>query len=74
MWASILCKIEVDEYAGKTYCVQKYNSLKNVCALRLESNVSLNLCFSLSFMKHVSSLVVEAFGCYIVLTTLPLNI
>ena len=39
-------------------------------ALRLKPNVSINLCFYLSFLKHVSSLTVGAFGCYSMLTML----
>ena len=45
---------------------------KIVCALRLKSNVSINLCFCISFLKHVSFLGVGAFGCYSMSTTLPL--
>ena len=30
---------------SQKYCVQKYNSGDIVCALRLKSNVSINLCF-----------------------------
>ena len=48
-WASILRQIDVDLMSvyRKTCCVQKYNSEKIVCALRLKSNVSINLCFEL---------------------------
>ena len=47
MWASILRQIDVDlmSVCSKTYCVQKYNSGKIVCALRLKSNFSIHLCF-----------------------------
>ena len=74
-WTSILRKIDVDLMAvcSQKDCVQKYNSGKVVCALQLKSNVSINLCFKLSFLKHVSFLAVGAFGCYSMLTTLPLN-
>ena len=43
-----------------------------MCALRLKSNVSMNLSFCLSFLKHVSFLGVGAFACYSMSTTLPL--
>ena len=48
MWTSILRHIDVDLMSvcrKKTYCVQKYNSGMNVCALRLKSNVSIIVCF-----------------------------
>ena len=46
-WTSILRQIDVDlmSVCSKKYCVQKYISGKIVCALRLKSNVSMNLCF-----------------------------
>ena len=47
-WTSNLRQIDVDLMSicrKKTYCVQKYNSGKIVCALRLKSNVSINSCF-----------------------------
>ena len=39
-WTSILRQIGVDlmSVCSKKYCVQKYNSGKIVCALRLKSN------------------------------------
>ena len=42
-----------------------------MCALRLKSDLSITVCSWLSFLKQVSSLMVEAFSCYSVLTTLP---
>ena len=44
---SILRQIDVNllSVCTKKYCVQKYNSGKIVCALRLKSNVSIDLCF-----------------------------
>ena len=44
---SILRPIDVDlmSVCSQKYCVEKYNSGDIVCALRLKSNVSLNLCF-----------------------------
>ena len=46
-WTSILRQIDVDlmSVCSKKYCVQKYNPGKSVCALRLKSNGSINLCF-----------------------------
>ena len=46
-WTSILRQIDVDlmSVRSKKYCVQKYNSGKIVCVLRLNSNVSINLNF-----------------------------
>ena len=46
-WTLILRQIGVDlmSVCSKNYCVQKYNFGKIVCALRLKSNVSINLCF-----------------------------
>ena len=46
-WTSILRQIDIDfmSVCSKKYCVQKYDSGKIVCALRLKSNVSINLCF-----------------------------
>ena len=38
---------------------------------RLKSDLSLTVCSWLSFLKHVSSLMVRAFSCYNMLTTLP---
>ena len=35
------------------------------------SDVSITVCFWLSFLKQVSSLVIGAFGCYSVFTALP---
>ena len=57
-WTSILRQIDVDlmSVCSKKYCVQKYNSGNIVCALRLKSNGSINLCFLLSFLEYVSSL------------------
>ena len=44
---SILRQIDVDLMSvfSQNYCVQKYNSWESVCALRLKSNISINLCF-----------------------------
>ena len=45
-WTSILRQIDVDLMSvcsKKKCCVQKYNSEKISCALRLKSNVSINL-------------------------------
>ena len=42
-----------------------------MCVLRLKSDLSIAVCSLLSFLKQVSSLMVEAFSCYSVLTTLP---
>ena len=44
---SNLSQVDVDLMSAcrKKYCVQKYNSGKIWCALRLKSNVSINLCF-----------------------------
>ena len=41
---SIVRQIDVDlmTVCSKTYCIQKYNSGKIVCVLRLKSNVSIN--------------------------------
>ena len=46
-WTSILRQIVVDlmSVCSKKYWVQKYNSGTIVCALRLKSNVSINLSF-----------------------------
>ena len=46
-WTSILRQIDVDlmSVCSKKYWVQKYNSGTIVCALRLKSNDSINLCF-----------------------------
>ena len=46
-WTSILRQVDVDLMSvfSKKYCVQKYNSGKIVCALRLKSNFSINLYF-----------------------------
>ena len=44
-WTSILRHIDVDVSMQQKYCVQKYNSGKIVCVLRLKSNVSINICF-----------------------------
>ena len=43
-WTSILRHIDVDVDVSmqQKYCVQKYNSRKIVCVLRLKSNVSIN--------------------------------
>ena len=73
-WTSILRKIDVDlmSVCRKKYCIQKYNYRKIVCALRLKSNFCINFCFQLSFLKHVTSLTVGTFGCFSMLTTLPL--
>ena len=42
-----------------------------MCALRLKSDLSITVCSWLTFLKQVSSLMVGAFSCYRVLTTLP---
>ena len=44
---SIIRQIGVDlmSVCRNKYCVQKYNSGKIVCAVRLKSNVRINLCF-----------------------------
>ena len=44
-WSSILRRIDVElmSVCSTKYCVQKYNSGKIVCALRLKSNISINL-------------------------------
>ena len=41
-WTSILRQIDVDlmSVCNKKYCVQKYNSGKIVCGLRLKSNLA----------------------------------
>ena len=46
-WTSFLRQIDVDlmSVCSKKHFVQKYNSGKIVCALRLKSNISNNLCF-----------------------------
>ena len=44
---------------------------KFVCASRLKSDLSITVCSWLSFLKQVSSLMVGAFSCYSMLTTLP---
>ena len=54
----------------KTQCVQK-KFWKFVCASRLKSDLSITVCSWLSFLKQVSSLMVGAFSCYNMLTTLP---
>ena len=42
-----------------------------MCASRLKSDLSITVCSWLSFLKQVSSLMVGAFSCYSMLTTLP---
>ena len=42
-----------------------------MCASRLKSDLIITVCFWLSFLKHVSSLVVWALSCYSMLATLP---
>ena len=42
-----------------------------MCASRLKSDQSIIVCSWLSFLKQVSSLMVWAFSCYSMLTTLP---
>ena len=42
-----------------------------MCASRLKSDLSITVYSWLSFLKQVSSLMVGAFSCYSVLTTLP---
>ena len=46
-WTSILRQSDVNlmSVCSKKYCLQKYNSGKIVCVLRLKSNVSINVCF-----------------------------
>ena len=46
-WTSILRQIGVDlmSVCSKKYCVQEYDFGKIVRALRLKSNVNINLCF-----------------------------
>ena len=42
-----------------------------MCASRPKSDLSITVCSWLSFLKQVSSLMVWAFSCYSMLTTLP---
>ena len=42
-----------------------------MCASQLKSDLFITVCFWLSFLKQVSSLMVWAFNCYSMLTTLP---
>ena len=42
-----------------------------MCASRLKTDLSITVCCWLSFLKQVSSLMVGAFSCYSMLTTLP---
>ena len=72
---SILREIDVDltSICWRKHIVYKINNSGNLRARRsqLKTDLSINVRSWLSFLKHVSSLMVGAFICYSMLTTLP---
>ena len=77
IWSSILHKNDVDltsmcwKNTFRTKKNKKKQFWKFACALRLKSDLSITVCSWLSFLKQVSSMMVGAFSCYSMLTTLP---
>ena len=73
IWTSILHESDVHltSMCWKNNLRIKNQFWKFACALRLKSGLSITVCSWLSFLKQVSSLMVGAFSCYSVFTTLP---